>query len=412
MYLIDDRMYKDNILNRQNNLMTLNNTITQNQFTDRKYSGIDSNPEYFMEDVPNGQIPSQHSKQDHENDKKPEEKQVAMDGILRGKPPLSSGLSSSTSENVLKETQSTVDSNKNTRSADEANMSIDSSPPNVECDCSGTTSLPSKQMQLPKKTKVKPRRKKTLSAATKSSKKSSQLKENDDSSDDELRKRLHKLRHDYDNSQNQGDEFGSSPQINASQPIPQLETSPPDDKKTTRGKKAGPDRALENHTPKTPQKKNPVRITKTIPSLEGDDDKISFICTICNSRFKRFHSLSRHMNNLHPDYFGNWSKKNKRANEEPEAPNNKKAKWDGRMKRRLQTIDENGDKKIRREFKCFFCSQHFRTESSLERHKRAIHTPPIRTEKRKGMELDPTTDTYVKRQKGDPKKAIQYSNLK
>ena len=79
-------------------------------------------------------------------------------------------------------------------------------------------------------------------------------------------------------------------------------------------------------------------------------------------------------------------------------------------KRRLQTIDENGDKKIRREFKCFFCSQHFRTESSLERHKRAIHTPPIRTEKRKGMELDPTTDTYVKRQKGDPKKAIQYSN--
>lgn len=399
MYLIDDRMYKDNILNRQNNLMTLNNTITQSQFGDRKYSGIDSNPGYFIPEAPNQQIPPQHSKQDHDNDKKLEEKQVAMDGILRGEPGLSSDLSSSTSKNVLKETQPTDDSNKNTISSDDDKMSTESSPPNAECDCSETANPPTKQIKLHKKTKANPRRKKSLIASANSSKKSNQLKENDINSGDELRKRLHKLRYDYDDSQSQGDDFGSSPQITTSQPLPQLETTPHNAKKTTRGK-----------TPKTLQNKNLIRITKAMPSLEGGDGKISFICTICNSRFKRFHSLSRHMNNIHPDYFGDWYKKNKRANEEPEAPNNKKAKWDGRMKRRLQSIEENGDKKIRREFKCFFCSQYFRTESSLERHKRTIHTPPNRTEKRKGDELGPTSDTYVKRQKGDPKKAIQYSN--
>ena len=399
MYLIDDRMYKENFLNSQNNLLALNNTITQNQFDDRKYSGIDSNSVYSMPEAPSQQEPPQHSKQDRDNDKKPDEKQVAMDGILIGNPDLSSGLSISTSKNVLKETQPSDDSNKDTLPSDEDKMITESSLPNAECLCAETANLPTKQIQLPKKTKINPRRKKSLIAPTKSSQKSSQLKENGYSSDDELRKRLHKLRYDYDNSQEQGGDFGSSPQIRTSQPLPHLETMPPNAKKTSRRK-----------TPKTLQKKNPTRITKPIPSLEGGDGKISFICTICNSRFKRFHSLSRHMNNIHPDYFGEWSKKSKRANEEPEAPNNKKAKWDGRMKRRLQSIDENGDKKIRREFKCFFCSQHFRTESSLERHKRAIHTPPNRSEKRKGGELDPPSDTYVKRQKGDPKKAIQYSN--
>ena len=396
MYLVDDRMYKDNILNSQNNLMTLNNTITQNQFADRKYSGIDSNPGYITGAAPSRQIPPQHSKQDHENDQKPEEKQVAMDGILRGRPDLSS---SSTNKNVLKETHPTDDTNKNTRSSDEEKMNTESSPPNAECLCSEPADLPAKEIQPHKKTKINPRRKKSLIAATKSSKKSSQLKENDDSSDVELRKRLHKLRYDYDDSQSLGGDFGSSPQITPSQPIPQLESAPPNAKKTNHRK-----------TAKTIQKKNPTRITNPIPPLEGGDDKISFICTICNSRFKRFHSLSRHMMNIHPDYFGDWHRKNKRGNEEPEAPNNKKAKWDGRMKRRLHSVEENGDKKIRREFKCFFCSQHFRTESSLERHKRTIHTPPNRTEKRKGDELGPTSDTYVKRQKGDPKKAIQYSN--
>ena len=398
MYLIDDRMYKDNILNRQNNLMTLNNTITQNQLNDRKYSGIDSNPGYVTGVGPSRQIPSQ-SKQDHENDQMPEEKHVAMDGTLRGNPDLSSDLSSATNKNAIKETPPTDDSNKNTRSCDEEKMNTESPPPNAECSCSETANPPTKQIQLHKKTKTNPRRKKSLIAASKSSQKSNHLKENDNSSDDELRKRLHKLRYDYDDSQSQGADFGSSPQITASQPIPQLESTPPNAKKT-----------IHRKTPKTLQKKNPNRISNPIPSLEGGDGKISFICTICNSRFTRFHSLSRHMNNIHPDYFGDWHRKNKRGNEEPEAPNNKKAKWDGRMKRRLHSVEENGDKKIRREFKCFFCSQHFRTESSLERHKRAIHAPPSRTEKRKGEELDPASDTYVKRQKGDPKKAIQYSN--
>ena len=410
MYLIDDRMYKNIILNSQNSLMTLNNTITQNQSVDRKYSGLDSNPGYLIEDAPSQQIPAHHPKKDHENEKKPEEKQVAMDGILRGEPPLSSGLSSSTSENTSKETQTADDSNKNTSSPDEDKMIIESSPPIGECGCLETANPPTKQKRLPKKNKINPRKKRDPDSKKKVISKSSQLKENDDSSNDELRKRLHKLRYDYDDSQSQGDDFESSPQISASHPIPPSESVLPNTKETSRGKKFTSGNALENHMAKTLRKKTPNRIGKSMPSLEGGNDKISFLCAICNSRFKRFHSLSRHMNNIHPDYFEDWSKKNKRANEEPEAPNNKKAKWDGRMKRRLQSIDENGDKKIRREFKCFFCSQHFRTESSLERHTRAIHSPPNRTEKRKGGELDPASDTYVKRQKGEPKKAIQYSN--
>ena len=418
MYLIDDRLYKDNILNSQNTQMTLNNTISQSQFTNGKYLSADSNPGYFPPPGPNPQMQAEYTKPNHENDQKPEEKQQLAKKDLIGKSPTS--LSTITNSGLSKETQTDDEPNKNTIYSNE--METESSLSNAECHCSGTTKGPPEQLQLTKKTKTNPRKKEKISdMELRALGKSAQPEENDASSDGELRKRLHKLRYDYDDSQDQNYDLGSSQSISPPQPPSQSETthSKSSNKKTTSkvfffcsycSKRFDTNVALENHMFKTHQKKIPNGVNNPPPPIEGSKDKISFICTICSSRFKRFHSLSRHMKNIHPDYFGEWVKKNKRAHEGPEAGNNKKAKWDGRMKRKLKSDDEIGDKKMRRDFKCFFCSQHFKTEVSLERHERTIHAPSDRVEKRKVKDSEPAEGTYAKRSKGDPKKAIQYSD--
>ena len=420
MHLIDDRLYKDNILNRQSSIMSLNNTITQNQFADRKYPGQEPNLGYFVKDDPNQQTYSQNSKHDGGNDQK-KEKQSETDGVLERESFVTPSMPRSHEKNALKETQTAYDPNQNTKKGDDEIMDIESSPTNDKCRCSEPVKKPANQSHFSKNTKRKIQKEKKTLVLAKPWPKSTQLKDNHDSSDDELRKRLHKIRYDNDNSQSHDDDFKSSMQTSTQQPMTEPETtrSSNSSKKTSSnidffctycGKRFDARDTLKNHVHKTHPKKKPSRVTKPMPSLEGGKDKISFICSICNSRFKRFQSLSRHMNNIHPDYFGEWFRKNKRANEEPETVTNKKAKWDGRMKRRLESGEESTDKKMKKEFNCFFCNQYFRSKSSLERHEKSIHSPAERIDKRKDKDSDTDQDTYVKRQKRDPKKAIQYSN--
>ena len=96
MYLVDDRMYKDNFLNSQSSLMTLNNTISQTQSAERKYPVQESNPLYFAKEI-------HHSNVAHDNEINPEKKQPDMAASLKesseatqplplSNPPLNNGL--------------------------------------------------------------------------------------------------------------------------------------------------------------------------------------------------------------------------------------------------------------------------------------------------------------------------------
>ena len=387
MYLVDDRMYKNNFLNSQSSLMTLNNTISQTQSAERKYPVQESNPLYLAKEI-------HHSNVTHDNEIKPEKKQPDMDASLKESSEATQPLllSNPPLNNGLKETSPDVETRKNIKQIEDDKMDTDSAPSNAECSCSEPTACSPIQPSRSKKNKIIPMKKKPLVSVKQALPKSRQPGKRNASSANELRNRPHQHSYEYSNSQSQGTDLEASPPAPSPQLLPKSET------------------ARLPSSREGPQKKQTARLVKSVPVLEGPAANISFICTICNSRFKRFHSLTRHMKNIHPDYYGEWSKNNKRGIEDPDASNNKKFKWDGRMKRKISSPEENGDKKMKREFKCFFCSRYFKTELSLDRHTKTIHTSTLKAEKRKGGDYEPEPSVYVKRQKGDPKRAIQYSN--
>ena len=133
---------------------------------------------------------------------------------------------------------------------------------------------------------------------------------------------------------------------------------------------------------------------------------VSFHCTICNSKFKKFNSLSRHMKNIHGEYFEEWNRKNKRKHEN-DLSRNKKFKTDGSMKRK-STTDKPDVKRIREEYPCMFCQRYFKSTKSLKRHVENIHGANTNSEKRKRNES--TEERYLKRQKTINKVPVSYQN--
>ena len=410
MYLIDDRLYKDAILNKQSSIMNLNNNINQSHISERQPDT------YFAPNNLHHPLSNLISKPNPENEKPKEAQQEAIEN-LTVKSQVAPNLVITTQKVPNKETQFLYDTNQAEAKNEPENMVIDSSPKNEKCSCdrteapSGKRSIKKPKMNI-KRLDKKPR------GILKSLTKSSEVDKNNTNSIDEIKD--HMLSHKYDQT---------GPIIaNDIAPSPS-KTKPPPHQPESNGRRIQNKKrssnvkyfctycgerfftrsSLTSHVHDIHQKSRNLK-RNDLPSLEGGKDNISFICSICNSRFKRFRTLHRHMSNIHPDYFGEWSNQNKRANDAPTPSKNKKAKWDGRMKRKIEPTEDKPDKRVKKEFKCFFCDQHFRSEFSLERHEKAIHAPSTRTEKRKKVESDLGINTYSKRLKANPKKAIQYSN--
>lgn len=160
----------------------------------------------------------------------------------------------------------------------------------------------------------------------------------------------------------------------------------------------------ENHRTNYKTLKNPNR-----KPILTDSKSITYVCTICENRFKRFNTLSRHMKNIHPDYFEEWSRIKKRKNEIPHSLN-KKFKHDGRQKRKLDTREGNELKKVKKEFRCSYCDRFYKSIAALQKHINNIHTSDGKGEKRKNMNKHQHDGMYVKRNKGEPHKSVQYIN--
>ena len=142
------------------------------------------------------------------------------------------------------------------------------------------------------------------------------------------------------------------------------------------------------------------------PNISNNDDIISFHCTLCTSSFKKFTTLSRHMKNIHGEYFQEWNRQNKRKNEE-KLSTNKKFKNDGSFKRKAST-DRDYVKRSKEEFQCIFCQRYFKSSAGLKRHTVNQHGSVTNKEKRKNAET--SEERYLKRQKTKTKVPITYNS--
>ena len=242
--------------------------------------------------------------------------------------------------------------------------------------------------------------------------KHSRQSENNSESDDEkeweeLRKRYYKLRYGYSDDDSAA------------------ETASQDDKR-----KSGQDEQdiLSMTKQVSPRRKQVYgtnqsnkRIGKTIKSVKpknksnhilnqkpsiSNSDNVSFHCTICDSQFKKFASLSRHMKNIHGEYFEEWNRQNKRKNED-KFSTNKRFKSDGSLKRKA-TTDGPDVKRAKEEFLCMFCQRYFRSSAGLKRHTKNQHGTDTNREKRKNA--DANEERYLKRQKTKKKVPVTYQN--
>ena len=127
---------------------------------------------------------------------------------------------------------------------------------------------------------------------------------------------------------------------------------------------------------------------------ENKDGKVVFICTICNTTFKRLNTLTRHIRNIHEEFFSDWNRKNKR-------------------KFTQITGNRLTNKKLRKEFLCSFCGLYFKTAISLKRHEQNIHdfhtknSSGLKRKEYGGMTED---KRYIKRHKSKKKTPITYQN--
>ena len=188
---------------------------------------------------------------------------------------------------------------------------------------------------------------------------------------EELRKRYYKLRYDY------SDDDGS----------PQNVTKP-----------------VQGERKKRENPKN-LLLRKQNPS-NSRNNNVFFYCTICDTRFKKFSSLSRHMKNMHDEYFEERNRQNKRKQED-EDRTNKRFKGGVNLKRKATTT-KNDTKRARKEFPCMFCQRYFKTVTGLKRHTENQHGSDANREKRKNTERD--EGRYLKRQKTKSKASVTYQN--
>ena len=163
----------------------------------------------------------------------------------------------------------------------------------------------------------------------------------------------------------------------------------------------------------TPHKQSPQNKKYIKQSSNTNESRrVSYICTICRRKFKRMATLTRHMKNIHDDFFDSKNQSNKRKNTSDSPQQKKKFIGDGSRKRNLDQNEER--KKItRKEFKCSLCSEFFKTPAALNRHGINVHdlnSKHSKGEKRKEFQGKDIPRQYVKRQKKEGKPTIQYVN--
>lgn len=154
-------------------------------------------------------------------------------------------------------------------------------------------------------------------------------------------------------------------------------------------------------------KKFIAQISKT-----NENRKVTYVCTICRSKFKRMNTLQRHMQNIHGEFFETNRRTEKRKNMNESPQERKKFISDGRRKRNMGD-DGKSHKRTRTEFKCPLCTEYFKTESALNRHSVNVHdlnSHHPKGKKRKEFGGKNVPQQYLKRQKNEVKMPIEYVN--
>ena len=142
--------------------------------------------------------------------------------------------------------------------------------------------------------------------------------------------------------------------------------------------------------------------------IKNGRENIIYICTLCNQNFKRKKSLSRHMKNIHADFFSNFESKKRKLPKVFHTPN-KKFKTDISRKRKSESgIKSN--KRVKKELLCKFCNSFFKNSSSLKRHEKNIHD--FHNDNMKGLKRERNDDVggYKKRHKNAEKSSVTYDN--
>lgn len=169
------------------------------------------------------------------------------------------------------------------------------------------------------------------------------------------------------------------------------------------------------------------------------ESTISYLCSICDTKFKYRYQLHQHISNSHPS-FSQAPEKQDSTNKPPskgeipppkrkikksdprrgvkrkssqEKPLHKKIRTDGRQKRKSNFPDSRAGAKHRKtEIECKLCHSFLKTEKALERHEKNVHDYPKGTEpdlKRKRSNAT-FSGSYVKRQKPQPRTPILYQS--
>ena len=169
-----------------------------------------------------------------------------------------------------------------------------------------------------------------------------------------------------------------------------------------------PKTELQNKTP-SPHKRKKF-LAQTAENKESK--KVTYVCTICRAKFKRMNTLTRHMQNIHGEFFETKVRTEKRKNLNESPQQRKKFISDGRKKRNM-VGGENSQKRARKELKCPLCKDYFKTESALHRHGINTHdlnSHELKGEKRKEFRGKNLPQQYVKRRKNEVKTPIEYVN--
>ena len=176
------------------------------------------------------------------------------------------------------------------------------------------------------------------------------------------------------------------------------------------------DKIVDKKTIKLKNMKMPLPHTrkKFIAQISDtkENRKVTYVCTICRAKFRRMDTLTRHMQNIHGEFFEVEGKTEKRKNMNDSPQQRKKFISDGRRKRNM-IGGENTQKRARNELKCPLCQDHFKSESALNRHGVNVHdlnSNEQKGEKRKEFRGKNLPQQYIKRQKNEIKTPIEYVN--
>lgn len=167
-----------------------------------------------------------------------------------------------------------------------------------------------------------------------------------------------------------------------------------------------PPRKSKNHS--TQHMDNIEDFVKKSTHIKNGHENIIYICTLCNKNFQRKKSLSRHMKNIHSDFFSNLESKKRKLPKVFHTPN-KKFKTDISRKRKSESSNKS-NKRVKKELLCKFCNIFFKNSSSLKRHEENVHD--FHNDNMKGLKRERNDDVggYKKRHKNAEKSSILYNN--